>query len=259
MKISALSFVYNEEVHIEESLKALRPHVDEILIVDLESTDKTNEIATRYADAMYIKPWLICGDGYKEFLREKSSGDWLLWFFPDELFPEKTAKALKEIVNMEEYTAFSFMRQEYMDGVRLMPHGTKESPNYQNRLHKKCDEIFYTELVHAELHGEFKCCPMPPEFFIEHHKTSKDQEFDNIRLYIWYKYLVWKYGDTKVYPYAEYVASYRKIIRDSESKNTTGDRRIHPGEEEWWRWRDFPILSEGKIVDRAIKEMSDET
>jgi len=257
--ISAVSFVCNEEHCIEASLQALKPHVDEIVIVDLESTDRTVEIAARYTDKIFIKPYVICGDQYKMFLRENTKCDWLLWFYPDEIFPEKTAEALKTVIDTEQFTAFSFMRQEYMDGVQLcerpgVPHGTIGSPNYQNRLHKKCDEIFYTELVHAELHGKFHACPMPPELFIEHRKTSKAQELSNVRLYVWYKYLIWLYGDTNVEPYKEYIASYRKIVRDSEAKNDSGDRRIHPGEEEWWHWRDFPLVPDKDIVDRAITE-----
>ena len=257
IKISALSFVFNEEGCIEKSLQALRPYVDEIIIVDLESTDGTKHIASNYADKLFSRPWQICGDENKMFLREQSSGDWLLWFYPDEVWPPFSAEALKKIVKTEGFDAFSFMRQEYMDGIRLMPHGTPQSPNYQNRLHRKCDKIFYTGLVHAELHGSFKACPMPPEYYFEHHKTSKAQEFDNVRLYIWYKYLVWKYGDTHVEPYRTYVASYRKIIADSEAKIATGERRKHPAEEEWWRWRDFEINPTGEIVDKAIKEQEE--
>jgi len=252
--ISALSFVYNEGDLIGNCLEALRPHVDEILIVDLESTDQTNAIASKYANKVFVKPWLICGDSWKPFLRAHATGSWLLWFYPDELWPQKTAEAMKKIIDTDRYDAFCFMRHEYMDGVRLMPHGTPQSPNYQNRLHRKCDSIYYTGLVHAEIHGSFRACPMPPEYHIEHHKTSKSQEFDNVRLYIWYKYLVWLYGDTQVEPYKTHVASYRQIIAESEAKIASGERRKHPAEEEWWRWRGFEVHPNGQIVDKAIKE-----
>lgn len=243
-RISALSFVFNEEKHIEASLEALRPYVDELIIVDLESTDRTNEIACKYADRVFIKPWALCGDGYKEFLHYQATGDWLLWWYPDELFPKKTAEALKKIIKSDKYDAYAFMRHEYMDGVRLnqtpgVAHGTKESPNYQNRLHRNNGKIFYTGLVHAEAHGLFHTCPMPPEYFMEHHKESTGQEYDNFRLYVFYKYLVWLYGDTKSEPYKEYVDSYRKIIHDSEVKNISGERGISLAEEFWQDWRKY--------------------
>lgn len=258
--ITAVSFFYNEEVTGEQSLAALRPFVDEIIVIDLESTDRTFEICKKYADKVIQKPWAICGDRWKMLLREEATSEWLLWFYGDEIFPEKTAKAMKTVAGTDEYTAFAFMRHEIMDGIRLMPHGTIDSPNYQNRLHRKCPEIFYTELVHAEIHGKYHACSMPPDYYIEHHKTSKDQEFDNIRLYIYYKYLIWLYGDTQIEPYREMVSSYRQIVHDSEVNIEKGIRRKHPAEEEWWRWRDFQQIvtsPEGDIVDRAIREMND--
>lgn len=259
--ISAVTFCYNEEDKLEGSLKTILPHVDEVVLANLESTDRTREIALDMGCRVFDVPWLICGDQYKMFLRDKAKSGWILWWYADEYFPEKTGQSIRKVVNTSEFTAFSFMRQEFMDGVQLcvapgVPHGTEGSPNYQNRLHKKCDEIFYTELVHAEIHGKFRACPMPPELFMEHRKTSKDQEFDNVRLYIWYKYLVWLYGDTKVEPYKEYVESYRKIIRDSEAKNASGERRIHLAEENWWKWRDYPLVEDKEYIDKAVKEMA---
>ncbi len=257
-RISAVTFCYNEERVMEECINALRPYVDEIVIADLESTDRTREIAEECGvDKIFLKPWLICGDEYKMFLREQTTGDWLLWFYPDEIFPERTGRALRIIVDDEEYNSFAFMRQEFMDGVQLcvapgVPHGTPESPNYQNRLHKKCDEIFYTGLVHAEIHGKFRTCPLPSDLFMMHKKTSEAQEFDNQRLYVWYHYSIWLYGDTKVEPYREFVTSYRKIVHDSEEKNLSGEREISLAEEFWWDWQKYSNL--GRITRGVFKE-----
>ena len=163
---------------------------------------------------------------------------------PDELFPKKTAEVLKKIVTSDKYDAYAFMRHEYMDGIRLneregVAHGTPASPNYQNRLHRKCDKIYQTGLVHFEVGGSFNCCPMPPEYYFEHRKETSDQTFDNVRSYVWYKYLIWLYGDTKVDPYNRYIASYRQIVHDSEVKNLSGEREIHLAEEFWYDWRKY--------------------
>jgi len=290
MSITAVSFLYNEDTILERSLAALRPFLDEIVVVDLESTDGTLAICKKYADKVLERPWLICGDEYKSLLRDEANGDWLLWFYGDEVFPEKTVKAMKTVAATDEFTAYAFMRQEYMDGIRLMPHGTAESPNYQNRLHKKIHGVHYNGLVHWEIPKELHTCPMPPDFYMEHIKTSAGQEFDSIRLYIYYHYLTWLYGDTQIDPYREYVASYRTIIHDSEAKNLSGEREISLAEEFWWDWRKYSheqrvTLDEFKertgieyaeflerrkdsgpgtfaiqpgIVDRAIREMNHE-
>ena len=45
--ISLLSWVHNEERHMEEWLSQLAPYVTEIIIFDVESTDRTAEIAKK--------------------------------------------------------------------------------------------------------------------------------------------------------------------------------------------------------------------
>jgi hypothetical protein len=150
------------------------------------------------------------------------------------------------------------MRHEYRDGTRLMPHGTIESPNYQNRFHRKGQGIFYTELVHAELHGRYKPCYLPPEMFMEHRKTDVAQTFDGVRTYTEMCHLIWKYRDTQLEPYKTFINSYRRIIAESEAKNADGSRNVHPAEElwwEWWKWKDaerIPLADFNSLPEYAI-------
>lgn len=234
--ITAVSFVHNEAENIRECLETLAPAVDQVLIVDMDSTDGTSEIVYEYTKDVFRKPHLPCGDQYKEFLAYNAKGDWLLWFYPDERFGPKFLEDIKKLIHTENFDAYAVMRHEYRDGIRLMPHGTSASPNYQNRLHRKGNGIYYTELVHAELHGKFRPCYLPEEFFMEHRKTNCAQEFDNWRTYVEMKHLLWKYRDTRVQPYKEYCDSYRRIISESEAKNADGSRMVHPAEELWWKW-----------------------
>lgn len=50
MKISACVIVKNEEKNIEKCLMSINTIVDEIIIVDTGSTDKTIDIAKKYTD-----------------------------------------------------------------------------------------------------------------------------------------------------------------------------------------------------------------
>lgn len=235
-KISAVSFIYNEESCIKEALENIAPHVDEILLVDMDSTDRTREIAYEFTKEIYLLPHLICGDSYKQFLSYTAKGDWLLWFYPDERFSNEFLGKIRSLSESDNYDAYALMRHEYRDGIRLMPHGTAESPNYQNRFHRRGQGIYYTELVHAELHGRFRGCYLPPELYMEHRKTDENQGFDNWRTYVEMKHLLWKYRDTKIEPYKTFCDSYRRIISESEVKNNDGSRLRHPAEELWWEW-----------------------
>ena len=234
--ISAVTFAYNEEKNIGECLQNLSGKIDEIIVVDMDSTDKTAEIAYKYTREVYKMPHLICGDYYKNFLVNVARGDWILWFYPDERFSDLLLAKMPSLCESMDYDAYAVMRHEYRDGIRLMPHGTQESPNYQNRLHRKGKGIYYTELVHAELHGRYKSCGLPPEFHMEHRKTDVEQGFDNWRTYVEMRHLLWKYRDTKIDPYKTFCDSYRQIIHDSEAKNADGSRDPHLAEEHWWHW-----------------------
>ena len=257
--ITACSFVYNEKDNIKECLSNIVPHVDQVLLVDMDSNDGTMEIAYEFTKDIYRKPHLICGDQYKDFLAYNAKGDWLLWFYPDERFGKKFLDEIHSLIEKPEFDAYAVMRHEYRDNIRLMPHGTNESPNYQNRLHRRGRGIFYTELVHAELHGRFSPCYLPEEYFMEHRKENVHQEFDNWRTYVEMKHLVWKYRDTKIEPYKTFVDSYKRIIRESEVKNMDGSRDIHPAEEIWWKWWEFknelriPAPEWNKLFQESMK------
>lgn len=239
MKISVVSFVYQEAEMMRGFLENLAPYVDEILIVDTESNDGTVDIAYEYTKNIYRKPHLICGDAYKEFLTYQAKGDWLLWAYPDERFNKKFLEEMHDLIEKPDFDAYAVMRHEYRDGQKLEQYATNDNPNYQNRLHRKCQNIFYTELVHAELHGSYRTCCLPQDYFMEHHKKVSDQEFDNCRLYVEYKHLLWKYRDTKIEPFRTFLESYRRIVEESEDMNRIGQRMRHPSEEMWWEWWKF--------------------
>ena len=221
----------------------------------MDSTDGTLEIAYEYTKDIYRRPHLICGDYYKEFLAYTAKGDWLLWFYPDERFGDKFLENLKKLTDSQDFDSYALMRHEYRDGNRLMPHGTNESPNFQSRLHRRGKGIFYTELVHAELHGQFRPCPLPDDYFMEHRKKDTEQEFDNWRTYVEMKHLCWKYRGTKIDPYRMYVQSYLQIIAESEVKNDDGSRLRHPAEELWWRWWHFKDSERGSISENDLNIM----
>ena len=95
--ITACSFIYNEKDSIKECLENISSYVDQILLVDMDSTDGTFEIAYDFTKNIYRKPHLPCGDQYKEFLAYNARGDWLLWFYPDERFSQKFLSEMKKL------------------------------------------------------------------------------------------------------------------------------------------------------------------
>ena len=93
-KISACIISLDEEQKIGDCLESLIPVVDEIILVDSNSTDKTVEIASQYTDKIFTKDFL----GYVEQRKlavSKAENDWILSLDCDErLSPELQASIL---------------------------------------------------------------------------------------------------------------------------------------------------------------------
>ena len=60
MNISVCIIARNEDNHIEECLKRLRPCKFEVIVVDTGSIDRTMELAKKYTDNIYQFTW--CSD-----------------------------------------------------------------------------------------------------------------------------------------------------------------------------------------------------
>ena len=93
-KISACIISLNEEGKIEDCLESLKPVVDEIILVDSNSTDKTVEIASKYTDKIFTQDFLGYV-GQRRLAVSKAENDWILSLDCDErLSPELQASIL---------------------------------------------------------------------------------------------------------------------------------------------------------------------
>jgi len=72
----------NEEKHLERLLSKLKPHVDEIVVVDTGSTDKSIKIAKKYA-TVYKKEWVDFSDA-RNYAFSKCTHKYILWLDCDD-------------------------------------------------------------------------------------------------------------------------------------------------------------------------------
>ncbi len=112
-KISACIISYNEEKKIEDCLKSLVDIVDEIIVVDSNSTDETVNIARKYTSHIFQQDFL----GHieqKNLAVSKASNDWILSLDCDErLTPElrESIAAIKD--NIEQADAYKMARKTF--------------------------------------------------------------------------------------------------------------------------------------------------
>lgn len=93
--ISLCMIVRNEERVLEDCLKSAKPYFDEIVIVDTGSTDKTKEIAAKYADKVLDFPWCDDFSAARNVSLEAARGDWIFWMDADDTLPPETGQAIR--------------------------------------------------------------------------------------------------------------------------------------------------------------------
>ena len=79
VKVSLCMIVRNEEKVLERCLKSVADIVDEIIIVDTGSIDRTKEIAADYTDKIYDFLWCDDFSAARNFAFSKGTGEYFLW------------------------------------------------------------------------------------------------------------------------------------------------------------------------------------
>lgn len=98
MKISACVIAKNEEENIARCLASYRDIVNEIILVDTGSTDRTVEIARQYNAKVFHFQWHNDFAAAKNFALERAKGQWILFLDADEYLDERTAKKLPSLL-----------------------------------------------------------------------------------------------------------------------------------------------------------------
>lgn len=158
IEISLCMIVRDCDEVLEYALKSARPWVDEICIVDTGSTDKTPEIALKYADKYEV--FLACNDEQNRIAdfslaRNRSmdlaTKDWIIWLDSDDILDG--GEHLKEIAEtITADNAIVMLPYEYsFDEL-----GNCRCVHWRERMFKPRHRFFWRWPVHEVAH------PMEP-------------------------------------------------------------------------------------------------
>ena len=98
LKISVCYIVKNEEKNLPLSLASLTNQVDEVVVVDTGSTDKTMEIAKNYGAKVFESPWNNDFSTPRNMALDNATGDWIIFLDADEYFTEATRANLRTVI-----------------------------------------------------------------------------------------------------------------------------------------------------------------
>ena len=102
MKLSLCMIVKNEEDLLQQSLSKVSRYVEEIIVVDTGSTDRTKEIARSCGALVYDFPWCDDFSAARNFSLEKASCDWVLVLDADEVIIGFDENNIRKVVKSEQ-------------------------------------------------------------------------------------------------------------------------------------------------------------
>lgn len=94
MNISVCIIAKNEQKNIERCLKCLKSYMEEIIVVDTGSTDKTKAIASQYTEKVYDFPWINDFAVAKNFAISKATNPYVMIIDSDEFLESIDIKKL---------------------------------------------------------------------------------------------------------------------------------------------------------------------
>lgn len=96
--ISVCIIAKNEEKYIEECLRRLQPYGMEIIVADTGSTDRTKEIALKYADKVVEFEWIDDFSAARNFCVSEASNDWILTLDCDEHVSKMNVQGILQLM-----------------------------------------------------------------------------------------------------------------------------------------------------------------
>ena len=146
--ISLCMIVKNEEDVLSRCLDSAKDIVDEIIIVDTGSTDKTVEIAKEYTKNVYHFKWIDDFAAARNFSFSKATKDYILWLDADDVILEEHKQEFLKLKNTLPYS---------IDVVMLPYHVAFDENNivthsyYRERLLKREKNFQWLGAIHEAI------------------------------------------------------------------------------------------------------------
>lgn len=151
VKISGVIISYNEEKHIERCIQSLLGVVDEIIIVDSYSTDKTKVICEKYNTVFIEKPFLNFGE-QKYFAVQQASYEHILSLDADEALSDTLKESILKVKSDWQKDAYWLKRRNYYCGKWLKYSG--KYPDKKLRLFDRRKASWVERLVHETVEAQ---------------------------------------------------------------------------------------------------------
>jgi glycosyltransferase involved in cell wall biosynthesis len=144
--LSLCMIVKDEERNLQRCLDSAVEIVDQVVIVDTGSTDRTVEIAQSYGAEVYFHPWNCDFSEARNESLKYARGDWILILDADDELDDASAGQIRRIIRETEYDAIGIIIRniappndiiKYMDDTRFRLFRNGMDFQYEQKVHNQ--------------------------------------------------------------------------------------------------------------------------
>lgn len=176
INITAVINCRNESHHLEKCIKSISNLVQEIIVVDMESTDNSPQLAKKMGARVIPHPWLPVVEPARNFGISQAKGTWILLLDPDERLTRMLRIELKRISHLSNISAVKIPRKNLVF-KKWLKHGNCW-PDYLIRFFRK-GQVQWLSQIHSQpkVSGEIYTLPDNPNFAIKHFNYKNIDEY----------------------------------------------------------------------------------
>jgi hypothetical protein len=146
--ITGLVTTRNDELFLPFALGSLAPWVDEMVVVDMHSTDRSVDIARGFGARVVNHEPVDYVEPVRAFAVAQCAPGWVMLLDPDEVVPVALARRLREIAAEDSADVVLIPRQNHLFGAALAHSGWGGNQDWQNRFFKQ-GSLEFSPRVHS--------------------------------------------------------------------------------------------------------------
>lgn len=234
--LTVAMIVKNEEQFIEKVIRNVQPVVDEIVITDTGSTDRTADIIKKFNVRLFHYRWNGDDARARNFALSQCKTDWILFIDADEFIDIRDCKKIRKLISSENrYIAYRILLRHYIDPsvkfANLYQQDWIDSYTLHSiiRIFKNGERIFYSRPVYPSVAESIRgrSDKVGNSDIIFHHLDILRNKYKKIEKANWYYHDVFEnFRRFPDHPEVNYVVAHYYRLRSDFDKAVKYYKRV---------------------------------
>jgi glycosyltransferase involved in cell wall biosynthesis len=170
MRLSLAMIVRDEEDVLARCLECVQGVVDEIIIADTGSGDRTKEIARRYTNKVYDFVWCDDFSAARNFAFSKATGDFIMWLDADDYISPQNAEKIRKLLNGRRKFDIAYLKYTVGNNFSY----------YRERIVRRSIKPIWAEPVHEVIIAKGRT--IMTDIAVEHKKLKQNPAGRNLKI-----------------------------------------------------------------------------